>query len=405
MHYLLALTILLAPAYAVRFPLFGFPANLLMVWIFCMWIVFCVLLTKNRQWRQFVSSVSHIPKKILGLTILFYVAGIISLYTHGITPAKYGQFVVLFLQPVVTFLVAHFVLLQYPQSKTLLLRACYCTVALLGGYAIVQYLTRLGLPVQYWGNSVEPKRAVSVFSHPNFYSLFSAPLLALLVPDLFQTIKTKLVNLKTFAWLVGAGGLFFSLSRAGWLGLGIAVVVYVVLAGNKRIRTIAAVSACVLFIIIAVTPNFRYRLLLPFYGEKSSVSRMSLWHTGVKAITESPVEGLGLTGFATNWSRLNTDPNLESHNFPHNIFLNFWVESGLLGLVSFVGILCLLLYYGFKNRANAIVLGVGLFAVALLFQGQIDNPYFKNDLALLFWLAVALATSTVQNYENKHSVE
>jgi hypothetical protein len=30
--------------------------------------------------------------------------------------------------------------------------------------------------------------------------------------------------------------------------------------------------------------------------------------------------------------------------------------------------------------------GLGLFLIALIIHGLIDNPYLKNDLALVFWL-------------------
>jgi hypothetical protein len=48
------------------------------------------------------------------------------------------------------------------------------------------------------------------------------------------------------------------------------------------------------------------------------------------------------------------------------------------------------LYQGFKNRSNAIGFGIALFLIAILTQGQIDNPYFKNDLALVFWIVLSL---------------
>ena len=102
---------------------------------------------------------------------------------------------------------------------------------------------------------------------------------------------------------------------------------YTPLSNKKGTDLVFYETAEMIFIVIVIVivsiPNLRWRFLLPFYGEKSAVSRLSLWDTGTKAIKESPVTGLGLTGFSKNWERLNTDPNLDTHNFPHNIFLNF----------------------------------------------------------------------------------
>ena len=126
-------------------------------------------------------------------------------------------------------------------------------------------------------------------------------------------------------------------------------------------------------------------------GEKSTLSRFSLWQTGIKAIKQSPVLGLGLNGFSAGWNRLNTDPGLDTHNLPHNLFLDLWVENGLLGLFSFAGLIIFAFYNKWKDRSSVLGMSVLLFLTVLLIQGQADNPYFKNDLALLFWIILPLA--------------
>ena len=258
--------------------------------------------------------------------------------------------------------IGNFLIQKSPNTKYYLLNAIYFSLALSGLYAILQYFSLWGLPQAFWGNSMEPKRAVSFFIHPNFYALWSAPLLALLIPDVFSSLKSKLVNLKSILWLFGAIGLLLSLSRAGWLGLGAAVLVYLIVATDKKIRKLAGVIVIILVIVIVSIPNLRWRFTLPLYGEKSAVSRLSLWNTGWKAIYESPILGLGLTGFSQNWEKLNTDPGLtDTHNFPHNIFLDLWVETGLLGLLSFIGLLWVFIKTGVKNRRDIFKLGVALF--------------------------------------------
>lgn len=391
MIYLIALTLLLAPAYTVRFELFNLPTNLLMLWVFFVCVVFGVYLTVKKEWADYIHFKLSLDKKNLFWLLLFLLAGTFSLFWQGFTLEKFGQFIVLFIQPVSLFIIASFIWLKNPDSKRLLLAACYLLLALMGIYSVMQYFTLFGLPPAYWGNSVEPKRALGFFEHPNFYSLFSAPLLALLIPDLGRGIK----YIKITAWMLGAIGLLLSLSRAGWLGLGVAGLVYLFVTAEKKIRKLAFVSVIIIVIVIISVPNLRWRFALPFYGEKSAVSRISLWTTGWKAVKESPIFGLGLTGFAKNWDRLNADPNIDTHNFPHNIFLNFWVELGVIGLISLIGLTGLIIYKGMVHRTDAFKLGVALFLITLVAQGLIDNPYFKNDLALIFWVVLSL-----NDYEN-----
>jgi len=388
---LIILTFILAPAYVLRFTLLKFPTDVLMVWVIFVWIIFWVYLIKNKLLSDYYKFKQTIDKKLLIFIGLFSLAGIISLFVKGIDRGRLGQFIILFLQPVSVFFIAGYIFQKNPKAKSYLLLATYCLLALAGLYAVLQYFTLIGLPQAWWGNSVEPKRALSFFVHPNFYALWAAPLLALLVPDVAQGIKTKIINFKSVAWIIGAVGLFFSFSRAGWLGLAAAVLIYLIFAADKKIRNIVLGSALIAAVIVISVPNFRWRLILPLYGEKSAVSRFSLWETGWKGIKESPLTGLGLTGFSRQWETLNTDAGLpDTHNYPHNIFLDFWVETGLLGLVSFIGIAWLGIYQGFKNKADVIKLGVTLFLIALIVQGQIDNPYFKNDLAMVFWMVLAL---------------
>jgi O-antigen ligase len=311
----------------------------------------------------------------------------------------------LFLQPLSIFFIAGYIFKQNPAHKNFLLSTFYFLLGLSGVYALIQYFALLGLPAAWWGNSIEPKRAIAFFVHPNFYALWSAPLLAFLIPDVFSRLKNCVIpspgtsgeksliattTVHVLAWLLGATGLLLSLSRSGWFGLGIAMIIYLIVAADNKIRKIAFGLAIATALIICYYPNLRYRFITPFYGEKSANSRIELWGDGARAIKKSPIFGLGLTGFSKSYGALNTDPTLDTHNFPHNIFLNFWVETGLLGLISFCYLVWVYIYQGFKNRQDIIKFAVSLFLIALIAQGLIDNPYFKNDLALVFWVILAL---------------
>ena len=84
----------------------------------------------------------------------------------------------------------------------------------------------------------------------------------------------------------------------------------------------------------------------------------------------------------------------EDFQYPHNIFLTVWSELGLLGLISFVG----LVVHIFAQLIRLNKKKIDLFALALvgsfsfmLIHGLVDVPYFKNDLSLEFWSLIVLA--------------
>jgi O-antigen ligase len=77
---------------------------------------------------------------------------------------------------------------------------------------------------------------------------------------------------------------------------------------------------------------------------------------------------------------------------PHNIFLSFWLSTGLLGLISFLVILGQLVR-SLKSKASANPLAVYSLAaalVAVLVHGLFDTTYFYLPLAGLFWILCVL---------------
>ena len=90
---------------------------------------------------------------------------------------------------------------------------------------------------------------------------------------------------------------------------------------------------------------------------------------------------------------------VEIYLYPHNIFLNFWSELGLFGLLLFVWLIAKYLFISAKltitlghrqDHKKYLALGLMTAMVAILIHGLVDVPYFKNDLAVMFWLFFAL---------------
>jgi O-antigen ligase len=356
-----------------------------MVWIVIFSLLFVFKIIKEKKINQIIRELNSLPNAFKIFSGLFLFAGTLSLFTASFSKEAIGQYIVLFVEPFALFVVSYFVFKEQG-SKEKFISALFVFAALSGVLALIQYFTLFLLPSEFWGNIQEPKRAISFFAHPNGYALFIAPVLAFLLPHIIQN---KINWRRGILWGIGIVGLLLSLSRGGWLGLLIAGVVWVLWVGNKQIKKAAFIVFVTVVCLVAIIPNFRYRVILPFKGEKSSMSRFSLWNTGLKMIKDNPVLGKGLTGFDKNWYKYNSDPGLDHYNFPHNIFLNFWVDTGILGVISFSLVSLWLLWYSFRAK-NSYAIGLGLFVLAVWIHGQIDIPYLKNDLASLWWIIVAL---------------
>lgn len=400
MIWLYASLFALAPLYIWRFELVGLPTNFFMVYAALVVIIGGVVILKNRQLGALWQSYFDVPKVLRWGIVGFILASIISLFVGGVSMPKVAQWLVLYALPLKAAGHLYFFLKQEPDKKRVVLWFIYAFLLGSGIVAIAQYFWLIGLPSDWWGNSNEPKRAIGFFIHPNNLALFITPLLAYTLPDIKNQLERWWDQDRKFwsgevlaavAWALGAIALLLSLSRGGWLGLAIAGGLFVVMAGGRKIRLLALALLVVIIVTVAAVPNLRYRVILPFYGEKSSVARLSLWETGTKMIKDSPILGQGIHGFNYNWDKFNTDPNLDHYNFPHNFILNTWIDLGLLGLLSWLVIAGYAVWYGFRNRAQPYAFGLFLFMVALLAHGLIDIPYFKNDLAMVFWLVMALS--------------
>ena len=80
---------------------------------------------------------------------------------------------------------------------------------------------------------------------------------------------------------------------------------------------------------------------------------------------------------------------VEIYMYPHNLILNFWSELGLAGVLLFVWIIGKMIFLSIKQN-KFIKLGLLGVTIVIIVHGLVDVPYFKNDLAVLFWVFVAM---------------
>jgi len=256
---------------------------------------------------------------------------------------------------------------------------------------------------------------VVIYSTANAVALYVVPIVAV-------AISLALYGNREERWVgaafvvVGAVVTALSFSRGGYLALA-AVVLGAVLLHRRRILMLGiAVVALVGF---ALIPPIRHRILIEtqnVYGNTIQ-SRLDLWTAAIKLIEHRPFFGAGLSGFqqmsAPYYTHFHTLANFID---PHNIVLNFWVETGLLGLVAFTWIMVVAFrvsWRGWREGSDGwppYHLGVLLALVAVVVHGMVDVPYFKNDLSLLFWTLIGLtwagrvwADSTGKHLQSKTS--
>jgi O-antigen ligase len=199
--------------------------------------------------------------------------------------------------------------------------------------------------------------------------------------------------------VVAVPAMLLSFSRGGYLGMA-AVAVALALSHRRRflLLGIGAVAAAV---VVALPPIF-HRISLEFQNVNGTTlfgraGRIELWKDTLLMLREHIVLGAGLSGFAERIAPFWNPTHPERFIDPHNILLNFWVETGLLGVFAFAWILVSGFrvtwrgWHGAEGAWRPIEFGVFLALIAIVVHGLVDVPYFKNDLSLEFWALVGVA--------------
>jgi O-antigen ligase len=163
-----------------------------------------------------------------------------------------------------------------------------------------------------------------------------------------------------------------------------------------RLIGAAALLGAALF---AVSHAMRERILVELRPSDSGNTlslRLPLWQSTLKMLRAHPIFGGGLDGFHRSVQPYKVPGFTEQGvNYPHDLILTFWSETGILGLVAFLWMLAQMArtaLAGLRSEPWVRTLSIGLLGVlvAIVVHGLVDVPYFKNDLALEFWALLAI---------------
>jgi O-antigen ligase len=383
---LAAVSCALAPAYTVRWHYGPYPTTLLEHAVAATVVAFVIESYRQRsapEWR----TPFTIP------AALFVVAGFIATATAPDLRAAAGLYRAYLLEPI-AFAVAVSAAAFTPRRAF----AVLCGLGA-GGLAV-------GLPNAVVVLDALARHAYQVTQTPPVVIYLTANAVSLYLDPLVAVAGAYLLFARErLEQLVAAGFLVLALpvevltfSRGGYLAL-LAIALGLALAHPRRVRLLAATAAGV--VVVLLIPIVRQRVVLETQNVSGSTAsfRIEIWKATLRMLRDRPLFGSGLSGFqariAPYWNA--THPANERFIDPHNILLNFWTETGLLGVVSFAWIFVAGALNSWRAWSSGplewrpLQLGFLLALLAILVHGLVDVPYFKNDLSLEFWALLALA--------------
>lgn len=396
------------PLYLVRFSLGPLPSTVLegMIGILCVtWFILDkrFSLTLVTLWRRY---------RFLSLSLsLFLIAATISVFVSNDTRAALGIWRAYFIEPAGVFLVAVDVIRSKKQFVRIFC-ASLVSGASIATIAVYQRFTGWHIPPPW----LLEMRVTSIYSYPNAVGLYLAPLIPLGIVRFFDTLKQakkiKVAILIFFASALSLVAIYYAKTEGALVALAVALPVMGFLWSAKT-RIVAGV-VCVLvaglvFSSPALESSVQEKL---FLRDWSGQVRQKTWKETKAMLTDHTIFGAGLAGYSGAMVPYHKAKHLEIFLYPHTVALNFWSEVGLLGLFAFmvvVGAFFSLLFEsvraGGKNAAFVRLYSLGACGAMLtiLIHGLVDVPYFKNDLAVFFWLLIFYAVCLHRNaYEQKN---
>jgi O-antigen ligase len=369
----------LMPSYVIRWHIGPIPTTLLEVIILATAAAYVLSLYQGHTYRLRRTPID-IP------IVLLLVAGLISIviaYSHTSAAGIYRAY---FLEAIAVFYIAVDVLQEPRHVRGLLIAAGVGSVAFGVGQlvtfalALVHHEVHLGLPPSF------------IYTSSNSVALFLEP--PLVFAAAFALYPSKLREryyaLACLAFLVPAAAI--TLSRGLYAAVAVLVVIAVFTVRDTRQKLLITAAACAIAVILLLLPIVQQRLTLTGL---SFLQRLVIYDQAWTVLSNRPLTGAGLASYVQATAPLRS-PHQWPALYPHNIWLAFWSETGLLGLVSFASLYSVLVVRGWRAIGSATGLarpllygGLGTLIVYFV-HGMVDTPYWKNDLAVEFWLVAAL---------------
>jgi O-antigen ligase len=399
----IALFIILLPTYLVRFELvrigkYPFPSTMLEVMfgvILLIWII--------RYSRTDVVRIKSFFAQHMWFAVvfgLFFASSVVSIFVSDMVFFSLGEWRAYFLEPMILFLIL-IGRREIFMSADLPLFLTFSTLSI-SMYAIIQKFTGIGIATPEWTNEAT-RRVTAFFTSPNAVGLYMVPICMLMAALVLREIRQAVIKgeqvkrlffkpvfaSSLFGVLCAMTALFFTKSQGAWIGMGAGLLVFVFLIGYKKIAVALTVIGMVFALLV---PSMRQAVL---FQDQANQNRLRLWGYSWTFLTDSPknfVLGTGVRQFFRKIQKPYYDVRvMERLIYPHNIFLNFWTEIGLVGMLVVLIIISQAAVLAWRIRQNDMVLGAGFIAMlaALVVHGLVDVPYFKNDLAFLFWILIA----------------
>ena len=251
-------------------------------------------------------------------------------------------------------------------------------------------------------NAGMPGRVYSFFDNPNN---FAEQLVMLLPLDLALFLncrwRGKILSLLSLA--MGAAAIGFTYSRSGWIGLALAVVVFLALMDWRFVPVFLLLGVAA----IPFLPETIYNRILSIGNahDTSTRYRFEIFDTTTNLMRDYWVRGVGL-GTDIMKKTFETYPTIFDGTYPvhtHNNYLQMWGETGIWGIISFLALLLWQLKTGAKALFSTtdkrikrlLAASIGAFC-GILVIGIAEYTWFYPRNMFTWWFLFGIITACIK---------
>lgn len=327
---------------------------------------------------------------MLAIGTVLLVAGVVfSAFNAGFPISSLGIIKGWFIIPVL-FSFSTYSIFKSDFDKTHILKALYASISCVAVVAITYAVLRI---FTYDG------RLSAFYPSPNYLAMYLVP--GIFIGYFLIERKNKkncfLHNLLIiFSLLAIIIAIYLTKSHAAWLSAAIAYPFFILSIKSSLFRYFWRVSLIVIifaFIFLAYIDTDKIIRVAHIQERSSLASRVMIWKSAMLITIKNPIWGIGPGQFQQNYLSYQKyfPPYLEwAVPQPHNLYLAFWLQAGIVGLCGFLLVIISSfkkILTSLKNKKTAsFAVMVACILISFLFWGFLDTPYWKNDLAFIFWL-------------------
>jgi O-antigen ligase len=234
--------------------------------------------------------------------------------------------------------------------------------------------------------------------HPNIAGfLFAMTIPLCLAMAVGETSRLRVLSL--FSCGAQLLALILTYSRGSWVGWGASMLFFAVML--KRRREIGVIVVVAGLLLSFATPlQDRLSTLVRPQTDFSINERLESMEAGLKLGLDHPVLGVGYgrgrLRAGLRQLHMDTITDIARIAHTHNVYVELFAETGLLGLGSFLWLLCQALSQTLSNASRfegsnrVFQLGIAAAWIAFAVTALGDVPFFHHEIRILFFTLLAL---------------